>query len=131
MENKSGDDGQQNLDDEMQIREIEKHLGTRYEDATPSELIGAEIRRLVEAPDRSIDLGISEDEAANLSKALEAQKSKSNDKIYDWGSEHGIVRTEGESDLSYLLRIHLARTKADKQGESSESIKNEDQESLF
>ena len=115
----------------MQKRDIEKHLVTRYEKATPSELIRAELRRLTEAPDRSIDLGMSEDEAGNLSETLQAQKLASKNKVYEWGREHGIARNDGESELLYLLRIRQARIQTKEQSESSEPLKNEDQESLF
>jgi len=131
MESKGGDNGQQNFDVESQKKQIEKLLDKRYEDTQPSELIEAELCRLADVPDRSIGLAISEDEAANLSETLQAQKLASRNKIYEWGREHGISRNDEETDLIYLLRILQTRIKTKKQGESPGSLENEDQENLF
>lgn len=131
MKNKGGNEGQQSLDDEMQRTDLKKHLDTSYEDATPSELIRAELSRLREGPDKSVDLEITEDTAAKLPETLADQKLESKNKIYEWGRTHGIVPIEGESELLYMLRIYQAKTQTIKKSDKSELSTDDSQESLF
>lgn len=130
-ENLSGNSDQQDFDIERHKREIEKRLGKKFEVATSTELIKAEIKRLVEEPDGSIDLKISEDEAARLSHILQDKKSESRKKIYEWGEKHGIIQEDNESDLSYLLRVWQAKSKVKNQKGNLKKSTSEDQESLF
>ncbi len=130
-EDKSGDDNQLNFEIEEHKREIEKLLVGSIEDTTSSELVKAELGRLRDAPDRGVDLEMSEDEAANITKTLQDKKSESRNEIYEWGKSHGIPREDGESDLSYLLKIYRARTIVTNQRKKPGVSSSEDQERLF
>jgi|GEM_PF-2647358 len=130
-ENKREGDDQQRFDAEIQKRKLEEMLGKRYEDASPDELIKAELSRLREGPDKSVDLGMTEDTAAKLPETLADQKLESKNKIYEWGRTHGIVPIEGESELLYMLRIYQAKTQTIKKSDKSELSTDDSQESLF
>ena len=130
-EEKRGDDGQLNFEIEEHKREIEKSLKGKIEEASSSELVEAELRRLRDTPNRGVSLEVPDDEAANITRTLQDKKTESRNEIYEWGESHGIHREDEDSDLSYLLRIYQARTPVTKQRQNPEVSSNDDQEKLF
>lgn len=124
MTEKNGDGSDQlDFDAEAHKQELERHLNSSFDEASPADLIKAQLEHMRES---------ANDDARTDSLPINVSEELSIPGLIEWAQNNGLLPKAGEPEGEYLSRIRLARFKSQK-NKQSPSINNmdKDQKNLF